>query len=213
MHYSLANLIPRENTMKKLIAIAALAALTSQAHAALLNFTGNITYNTDVVQINFTLANDATNVRVWTDSFDGGVNFDPITALWNLSTGARLGQNDDNASVNPITQTRYDSGFTLPTLAAGQYAFTVAAFNNFASGNNLADGFEFDNQTPILISQWSQPSRIGPQTGSLWSVWLDGVDSATNPNDPGNNVPEPGSLALAALGMMGLASLRRRKAD
>jgi hypothetical protein len=199
--------------MKKLIAVAALAALTSQAHAALLNFTGNITYNTDVVQINFTLTNDATNVRVWTDSFDGGVNFDPITALWNLSTGARLGQNDDNSSVNPATQTTYDSGFTLASLAAGQYAFTVAAYNNFASGDNLADGFQFDGQTPVLISQWSQPSRIGPQTGSFWSVWLDGVDSATNPNDPGNNVPEPGSLALAALGLMGLASLRRRKAD
>ena len=199
--------------MKKLIAVAALAALTSQAHAALLNFTGNITYNTDVVQINFTLTNDATNVRVWTDSFDGGVNFDPITALWNLSTGARLGQNDDNSSVNPATQTTYDSGFTLASLAAGQYAFTVAAYNNFASGDNLADGFQFDGQTPVLISQWSQPSRIGQQTGSFWSVWLDGVDSATNPNDPGNNVPEPGSLALAALGLMGLASLRRRKAD
>ena len=199
--------------MKKMIAVAALAALTSQAQAALFNFTGNMAYNTDVVQINFTLVNDATNVRVWTDSYDGGVNFDPITALWNRSTGALIDEDDDNASVNPATQTIYDSGFTLGTLAAGEYAFTVAAYNNFASGDNLADGFDFDGQTPVLISEWVQPARRGPQNGTFWSVWLDGVDSASNPNDQGNNVPEPGSLALAALGLMGLASLRRRKAD
>ena len=199
--------------MKKLIAIAALAALTNQAQAALFNFTGNIEYNTDVVQINFTLANDATNVRVWTDSFLSATNFDPITALWNRSTGALIAQNDDNANVNPATQTWYDSGFSLASLAAGEYAFTVAAYANFASASGTLNdpGFGYAGQTPVPLSQWCQPASHC-NMGTFWSVWLDGVDSASNPNDPGNNVPEPGSLALAALGLMGLASLRRRKA-
>lgn len=197
--------------MKKLIAAAAFAALASQAQAAVFHFNGDITYNTDVIQINFTVNQNATNVRVWTDSFLNGVNFDPITALWNRTTGAKIAENDDDAGVNPATQTYYDSGFTLSNLAAGSYAFTVAAYSNFA-GNNLSDPFDYAGQTPIAIADWCQPAsrNCANQKGTFWSVWLDGVDNASNPNDPAQ-VPEPGSLALAALGLVGVASLRRKK--
>jgi len=193
--------------MKKFIAVAVLA-FASQAHAALFNFTGNITYNTDVVQINFTLNQDTTNVRIWTDSFQSGLNFDPITALWSLPGGSLIGQNDDNSSINPSTQTYYDSGIFLPFLSAGNYAFTIAAYANFA-GSNLSNPFNYANEPSVLIADWCQPAsnNCQNQKGSFWSVWLDGVDNASNPND----VPEPGSLALAALGLIGIATLRRKQ--
>lgn len=191
--------------MKKLLTIAVIAAMASQAQAGVFHFTGNIANHNDVVQINFSLLNNATNVRVWTDSFQSATNFDPITALWNRTTGALIDQNDDNDAVAP-GQTWYDSGFTLASLAAGDYAFTIAAYGDFAQGNNLSDPqFAYSNQAPIPLSQWCQPAS-SCNMGTFWSVWLDGVDSAIN-----NNTPEPGSLALAGLGLAGIANMLRRR--
>ncbi|GHU00509.1 hypothetical protein FACS1894154_09650 [Betaproteobacteria bacterium] len=188
---------------------AGLLAVALPSQAATFHFTGNITYHNDVITIPFTLDADATDVRVYTDSFLSSLNFDPITALWG-GDGTRLAQNDDNANINPSVQTWYDSGFYLPTLAAGDYFFTVATYNNWAVGTNISAGFIFDNQTPILLSDWNQPASHY-NMGSQWSVWLEGVSSATNPNPPGAAVPEPSLLALLGLGLMGLGASRLRK--
>ena len=52
--------------------------IAGSASAASFTFDGNITYHNDIVQIGFSLDNDATDVRVWTDSFMNATNFDPI---------------------------------------------------------------------------------------------------------------------------------------
>lgn len=196
---------------KKVLLAAVAAGLSATANAAVFNFTGSITYHNDVVTTAFTLAEDSTNVRVWTDSFKEGINFDPITALWNAATGELIAENDDDETINPATQTYYDSGFSLASLAAGSYLFTVATYANFAAGDNIADGFDYDNEAPIPLTEWTQPAN-DRNMGPFWSVWLDGVTTASNPDDDQNGtVPEPGSLALLGLGLAGLVSRRFAK--
>ena len=151
------------------------------------------------------MASDATNVKVWTDSFLGGINFDPITAVWSQNnTGwSLIGQNDDNASIAP-GQTYFDSGLTFATLAAGTYKFTIATYNNFANGTTLAQGFRFDNQAAIPLAQWTQPANHR-NIGSRYSVHLCGVDSAVSA------VPEIETYTVLMAGLGFLGAVTRRK--
>ena len=192
--------------LKPLALVLALTAVAS-AQAAQFDFNGNIATHKDVIQINFELASDATDVKVWTDSFLDGINFDPITAVWSqTNTGwSLLGQNDDNASIAP-GQTRFDSGLTFANLVAGSYKFTIATYNNFANGTTLAQGFNFDSQTAIPLAQWTQPANHD-NMGSAYSVHLSGVSSAVNA------VPEPETYAmmLAGLGILGAVTRRKNR--
>ena len=182
-----------------LIATTALAAAAASAQAADFHYTGNIVNTNDVIRVGFHLDGAVSGVRVWTDSFQSGANFDPVTAVWNMTAGGTLvGQNDDNPFVAP-GQTFFDSGLVLGTLAAGDYLFTIAQYPNFANGSLLSDGFRFDANTPV--------ARLG---GTFFSVFLSGVDGATPPVPA---VPEPETYALmfAGLGAVAFAA-RRRKA-
>jgi len=199
----------------KYLVAGCLLAAGSASNAALINFTGQIEYHNDVIYNYFTLDSDSSDVRMWTDSFKSGENFDPITALWDADSGALIQENDDDDTVNPATQTYYDSGLNLGFLSAGNYLFTVATYANFAAGTNLSDGFSYDDQSPIQLAQWDQPANdidMGPN----WSVWLDNVDRASNPDDPDDSddpasVPEPGSVFLLSLGLAGIAFRRKLK--
>lgn len=196
-----------------------LSLVSSVSQAASFTFSGNIANHNDIVRVDFSLATDATNVRVWTDSFlatepiqtGPGTNFDPITALWNTDTGARIGENDDNSSIAP-GQTYFDSGFSLATLAAGNYFFTMATFANFANGDNISNGFAYDAQTPIAIADFDQPANAGNLRGTFWRINLDGVDSASGPTIPiPSPIPLPGAVWLFGSALVGFAGFARKK--
>jgi|CXWL01.1.fsa_nt_gi hypothetical protein len=188
--------------LNKIIATSALTLVTfAQAQAVDFSFSGNIVNHNDVVQIAFTLATDVTNVSVWTDSFQDGANFDPITAVWSEfgSDWALVGERDDNPYIAP-GQTSFDSGLQFATLNAGNYLFTIAQYSNFAEGTLLSQGFLLDSEVPIAL--------LG---GTFYSVHLS--DSIAPPPPPPPPVPEPETYAmlLAGLGLMGFSARRRKE--
>lgn len=179
------------------------------AQAVTIQFDGDIEYHNDVVFVEFTLDSDSTGVSIWTDSYDDGLNFDPIVALWD-SSGYLIDQVDDDDSIN-ANQTDYDSGISLTYLAAGTYTFTIATYDNWALGDMLSDGFTFDSQLAIALADWTQPANSADM-GSYWSLWLDGVDFATVVGEE-ITVSEPGVFALMLCGIAGFAARTKRKVN
>jgi hypothetical protein len=194
---------------------AAFAISAGGAQAADFTFTGNLTNNTDRVNIAFDLGSPS-DVRLWTDSWNSGQNFDPISALW-VQAGndyTLVQEVDDDSSVAP-GQGSYDTGLSIAGLVAGHYLYTVGAsfLTPFASGTLLSQGFTQDGTPPTPIALWNQPGydiNNNDQKGTLYSILLSGVDSASV-----SAVPEPESVAmlLAGLGLLAAATRRKSNAD
>ena len=184
--------------MKRLLAAALLSTAAVNANALDFTFTGSLENRNEVAFFDFSLSSLTNNVRAWTDSFQSGVNFDPIIAIWQQSGSdwLQVGQNDDNASVGP-GQTSWDAGLSFASLAAGNYRLSVTPFSNFSNGSLLSQGFRFDSR-PL-----TDHGR-----GDFFRVNLSNVDSAS----PVSPVPEPETYAmlLAGLGLM-VGFARRRK--
>ena len=173
-------------------------AASAPAQAAEFSLSGEARLHNDVVHIDFSVAEDATEVRLWTDSWQAGLNFDPAAALWQVAGAdfSLLAEVDDDDTVAP-GQGFFDTGMVLPALAAGTYRVTLVAAFNSAQGSLLSQGFSYDDETPILLSEWNQPSydpNANDQKGGFWRLNLSGVSQAAV-------VPEPAAWQLMLLGL------------
>jgi hypothetical protein len=191
--------------LRSMAATAALALGVSTAHGAALSLSGNLRYHNEVVQFEFFLDAPGSNVRVWTDSWMSGQNFDPTAALWSRAgddyTLLQAVDDDDTVAAG---QGFYDVGFRLPTLVAGQYLLTLAAAPNDPNGALLSHGFAYDQLAPIPLAQWNQPSydpNANDQKGGFYRVNFDNVDRVAL-------VPEPAGWLSATLALALMATVR-----
>lgn len=185
-----------------------LAAAGLTAHAADFTLSGNITNHNDVVRITFDVAAGGSDVTLFTDSWQGGLNFDPAVVLWSKTGNdwTRVTENDD-ADPAIGNSGYFDAGLALPQPAAGRYMLTLVASSNDANGELLSQGFTYDAETPIAIDQWNQPTydpNANDQKGSFWRVQFSGVQNVSA-------VPEPSTWLLMALGAAALVPAARRR--
>ena len=186
------------NNIKKLLALGLLS-IACIANANTYTFIGNLVNYNDVVKVNFSLAQAAANVRIWTDSFMEGNSFDPIVGLWNATTGAKLMENDDNDTI-ALGQTSLDSGFMLSSLGAGDYVFTIAGYPNFSNGDNLSGGFSLDSSDSVPI----------PSSKRAYKLNIEDVEQEAELKPP-SSVPLPGTLWLFGTALFGFVGFSSRR--
>lgn len=197
---------------RSFLVLASAAMISTAASAADFSFTGALPDPSTVQFFDFTVGAPS-NVTLRTWSYAGGVNaegqtisrggFDPILALFDLSTGDRINQNDDGGcglvAADAVSGRCWDT-FLTSMLSTGNYRVSVQVYPNFAPDNlsgTFAGANTFDDVSGVANN---------PRTNQ-WAFDILGVESATQ-----GTVPEPASWALliAGFGLTGAAMRRRR---
>ena len=209
-------------------------ALVGSAHAALLQI--DFTKAGAFSGTSPTLPSDPNEVfarAIFDDHGGTGSVTLTMTVLNNLSAGAYVNDWYFNVGSAPLTSITYSSGVQAPLTGIDNGS---NAFKADGTGGNFDFAFHFDTRNPGQLGQGfssvytlvdagitansfnsnSISSPINAGNGDYLaalhvqgygnSVWIAGNESV----DPGQ-IPEPATLALIGLGLLGLGATRRRK--
>jgi PEP-CTERM motif-containing protein len=189
------------------------------------SFTGSFVQDDNVQLFNFAVASSSTvTLRTW--SYAGGTNaagadiarggFDPILALFD-GAGVFIDENDDGPSgtvATDLSGAAFDTYLSV-VLDAGAYTVSVTQYDNFATGPNLANGFDRAGDGNFTAAFGCGAPQFCDLSGSSaysqrdghWAFDILNVNTALV-------VPEPETYALllAGLGLLGFAARRRKAA-
>lgn len=200
---------------KTLLALGLVLAFSSTAQAAVVTYADHASFlaavsnaKTDNFAGNFQILSNAAMKA----SSNGSIGY-ASTGFNNLNilTGAgALCWGCNGSGVMDLTSTNVGT-------SNGVYGFSMDVQGNTGYNAYLTFG---DNSTYALLNpkgyfgftsnsliKHVQIAQVFGQTSTSGSIWFDQVTVAA-----ANDVPEPGSLAILALGLLGLAGARRRAA-
>lgn len=200
---------------KCLIALLLCSSQAVSADATLphFSFTGTFANDNDVQFFDFFLAAESNTISIETLSFKGGTNlagdvitgggFNPYLSLWEQSSGNWVfgtgGKDITHEAV--ISNT---SSYPYDKLSAGYYILALSQYDNVAAGANLSEGFAADLEQASFAGT---PFTLNGGGGSgAWALDINNVDSASL-----RAVPLPGAFGFMVSGLLGLATLTRRK--
>ena len=211
-------------TLYRNLATAIFLFCSLSAQASVISSQGSFASDDEVRLFNFSLPVDFLfSARTW--SFGGGVNgagdpiaaggFAPILSLFSATGNQDLlqiaqagagGSCPSGANVDAASGYCFDVGVSA-LLSAGDYLLALTQDNNTPLGPYFTDGFlqagRGNFTGPDYLGANGQCVLVdGSQRNCNWAVDLVLPDRVT--------VPEPGTLALLALGLITIAGLKRR---